>query len=223
MLCLKELNNLKLLIVEDEKNLAELLKSAIGEYFSKCEVSYDGEDGLKKYNTLKPDIIISDIMIPKLSGLEMSKKIKEINHEQNIIILSAYSDTKKLLSAIDVGVIKYFIKPFDPEELLEYICQVAPKILSKKELTLKDGYIFKFSEDKLFKDTALIKLTKNETTFLKTLIQKEFISKSEIKQLLWNSEDVSDERVRTFIRRFRDKTKKDFIQNISSQGYYLVK
>jgi len=223
MLCLEELKNLNLLIVEDEKNLAELLKSAIGEYFCKCEVSFDGEDSLKKYNTLKPDIIISDIMIPKLNGLEMSKKIKEINPEQNIIILSAYSDTKKLLSAIDVGVIKYFIKPFDPEELLEYICQIAPKILSKKELSLKDGFTFKFLEDKLFKDGVLVKLTKNETLFLKTLIQKEFISKSEIKQLLWDSEDVSDERVRTFIRRFRDKTQKDFIQNISSQGYYLVK
>lgn len=130
MLSLKKLS---LLIVEDEKNLAKLLKDALLEFFQKTNVAYDGEEGLMFYEALEPDIVITDIMIPKLSGLEMAKKIKEINPNQHIIILSAYSDTQKLLNAIDVGVVKYFIKPFDPDELLEYISSISQKILKSRQ------------------------------------------------------------------------------------------
>ncbi len=221
MLQIENLKKLKLLIVEDERNIAELLKDAIGEYFLEVEIAYDGEEGLFYFDKIKPDIVITDIMIPKISGLEMAKKIKNNNPNQNIIILSAYSDTKKLLNAIDVGVVKYFIKPFDPDELMDYISSISEKILKIKEVSLKDGFIYKYLEDKLYKNNSIVKLTNKELTFIKSLLNKKILSNNEIKKLLW-SDKVSDERVRTFIKRFREKTSKEFLQNISSQGYTLV-
>jgi len=111
----KRLKQFTVLLVEDEKKLASLLKDAIGNYF---------------YN-LKPDIVITDITMPKMTGLQMASKIKEINENIPIIILSAFSDTDKLINAIDVGVVKYFIKPFDPDELLEYIDKLTRQMQSK--------------------------------------------------------------------------------------------
>ena len=77
MLCLEELKSLKVLVVEDEKSIAELLKSAIGDYFASFDIAYDGEVGLFKSKMMMPDFIITDIMIPKMTGLEMAKEIKK--------------------------------------------------------------------------------------------------------------------------------------------------
>ena len=111
----KILKTLKILIVEDEKKLASLLKESILDSFFKVIIAKDGDEGLKKYNSFKPDIIITDIMMPFCDGLEMTQKIKELDENIPIIVLSAHSDKEKLLKAIDLGINKYFIKPFDPE------------------------------------------------------------------------------------------------------------
>ena len=220
MLCLDELKSLKVLVVEDEKSIAELLKSAIGDYFARFEIAYDGDEGVLKCKTMMPDFIITDIMIPKMTGLEMAKEIKKFA-DIPIIVLSAYSDKEKLLTAIDIGVVKYFIKPFDPDELLEYICKLAKKIKKERVIKLKDGYRF---TDKLYKDDKFVTLTKKELLFLKVLVERrgDTISHDEIKELIWGSLEVSDERVRTFIRRLRAKTSKELIKSISGQGYYIA-
>ncbi len=221
MLCLDELKSLKVLLVEDEKSIAELLKSAIGDYFARFEIAYEGNEGVLKCKTMMPDFIITDIMIPKITGLEMAKEIKKFA-DIPIIVLSAYSDKEKLLTAIDIGVVKYFVKPFDPDELLEYICKLAKKIKKERVIKLSGGYSF---IDKLYKDDKLVILTKKELLFLKVLIERkkgDIISHSEIKELLWGSLEVSNERVRTFIRRLRAKTSKELIKSISRQGYYIA-
>ena len=105
------LKTLKILIVEDEKRLAQLLKDAIYDSFFSIVIAKDGNEGLKKFKTFKPDIIITDIMMPFCDGLEMTQKIKELDENIPIIVLSAHSDKEKLLKAIDLGINKYFIKP----------------------------------------------------------------------------------------------------------------
>ena len=105
----KLLKTLKILIVEDEKKLAQLLKDAIADSFFRVVTAKDGNEGLKKIKIFKPDILITDIMMPFCDGLEMTEKIKELDENIPIIILSAHSDKEKLLKAIDIGINKYFI------------------------------------------------------------------------------------------------------------------
>ncbi|MFX4232776.1 response regulator transcription factor [Aliarcobacter butzleri] len=216
------LKNLKILIVEDEKRLAQLLKEAISDSFFKVIIAKDGIEGIKKYKSFKPDIIITDIMMPQLDGLDMTIKIKEIDSNIPIIVLSAHSEKEKLLKAIDVGINKYFIKPFDPDELIEHIKKLAPKIEKQKISLLKDTFIFDNNNFSLYKDEILINLTKREKEFIYLLIKNKnsLVKKEDIKILLWN-EDVSDERLRTFIKRLRLKTSKDLVENVSSQGYLI--
>lgn len=215
------MKSLKVLIVEDEIKLANLIKVSIKELFFKVNIAKDGIEGLKKFQSFKPDIIISDITMPNLDGLEMCQKIRE---ESNIpiIILSAYSQKEKLLKAIDLGINKYFIKPFDIEEFLEYLKNLSKNIKKIKTYKLKDNFVFDNNSVCLYKDEILINLTKREREFLNILIKNKnsLVKKEDIKILLWN-EDVSDERLRTFIKRLRLKTSKDLVENVSSQGYLI--
>jgi two-component system, OmpR family, response regulator ArlR len=216
------LKTLKILIVEDEKRLAQLLKDAISDSFFSVVIAKDGEEGLKKFQIFKPDIIITDIMMPICDGLQMTQKIKELDEFIPIIVLSAHSEKEKLLKAIDLGISKYFIKPFDPEEVIEHINKIAPKLNKQKRVNLKDEYIFDNNSMSLYKKTVLITLTKREKEFFHLLIKNKnsIVSSSVIKESLW-SEEVNDERLRTFIKRLRLKTSKDLIENISSQGYLI--
>ncbi|MFY9075722.1 response regulator transcription factor [Malaciobacter mytili] len=217
------LKEFKILLVEDETNIAKLLKSAIGEYFYSFTIAKDGKEGLEKFKKIKPDIIITDIMMPKLDGLSMTKQIREENEEIPVIVLSAFSEKEKLLKAIDIGITKYFIKPFDPEELLEYLKELSDKLDKKRVFNLSKNLIFDKNKNNLFSEEKIINLTKREKEFLRLLIDNypNVVDVEKIKTALWEDEEVTDERLRTFIKRFRNKTSKILIKNISGQGYLI--
>lgn len=218
----KNLKNLKILIVEDEKRLAQLLKDSISNSFFSVVIASNGEDGLKKFKSFKPDIIITDIMMPFCDGLEMTLKIKELDESIPIIVLSAHSDKEKLLKAIDLGINKYFIKPFDPEELLEHINKLALKLNKQKQSKLKEDFIFDNNSLSLYKNNSLISLTKREKELFYLLIKhkNQLVTTKDLKENLW-SDEVNDEALRTFIKRVRIKTSKDLIENVSGQGYLI--
>ncbi len=221
----KFLKSLKILLVEDEEKLSLLLKNAIGDSFHSFLLAKDGNEGLQIYKKVLPDIVITDIMMPNKTGLEMAKEIKSINPNSKIIILSAFSDVEKLLSAIDIGVVKYFIKPFDPDEVLTYILSLET-VMENKLINLQDGFIFNKTTKSLYKNNRYITLSKKEVLFLEALLknyenEKTILEYEDIKKMIWN-EMVSDERLRTFIRRFREKTSKELLINVKGRGYQIA-
>jgi len=217
----RALKDLKILLVEDEENLARLLKDAIGDNFFSFTIASDGIEGKELFLKIKPDIVITDIEMPKLSGLNMAKELKQINSNIPIIILSAFSEKDKLFNAIDIGITKYFLKPFDPDDLLDYIGSIISK-LDDKHIKFDENFIYNKTTNALYKNDRFVPLTKNEIKFLSLLIESKnnIIDDQIIKESLWNAE-VSDERVRTFIRRLRAKTSKKLIKNIKGFGYRL--
>lgn len=160
--------------------------------------------------------------MPNLNGLEMCKAIKEQSNIP-IVILSAYSQKEMLLQAIDIGISKYFIKPFDIESFIEYLKELSSKINNEKNFTLKDGFVFVKNSISLYKNDELVNLTKREREFINLLLDNKnsLVKLEDIKEILWQEDEVSDERVRTFIKRLRVKTSKDLIENVSSQGYMI--
>jgi len=215
--------DITILFAEDEKRLAKLMRSAIEEYFDKFIIASNGEDALQKYHKIRPDIIITDIMMPKVNGLELAREIKSIDEDLPIIILSAYSHTDMLLQAIDIGVTKYFIKPFNPDELLQYLATLIPKIRNNKIVNLVDNFNFNVKNKKLYQNETEVSLTKRELDFFSLLVEKNDygVDNKTIKDFLWTDNPVPNDRLRTFIKRLRDKTSKRLIENISSQGYRL--
>ena len=215
----KILKEFKVLLVEDEEKLASLLKNCIGDKFYSFSLAKDGKEGLEKFLQINPDIIITDIMMPNLTGIEMAKEIRKLDADIPIIILSAFSQSDNFLGAIDVGVVKYFIKPFDPDELLDYIQNLAKK-LESKTISLNNDFRFNLNSKSLYKNFKFIPLSKNELKFIELLLKDDILEYKTIKTTIWDA-DATDERLRTFIRRFRAKTSKELIKNIKGQGYSL--
>jgi len=223
MSCHAKLARLKVLLVEDEARLAGLLEEAIGDYFARFSVAYDGIEGLARFRELKPDVVITDITMPRMTGLELAEAVKKERPETPVVILSAYSDREKLLGAIDAGVVKYFIKPFDPEEVLAYLCELADKIKRSSTVPLMPPFTFDLQSEQLFKKGVLVRLSRRESRFIAHLLQSpnRYLANEAIKALLWEDKEVSDERLRTFIKRVRQKSDKALIENLSGQGYAL--
>jgi len=219
------LKELKILFVEDEVNISKLLKDALSDYFYSFSVASDGLEGLEKFKNINPDIVITDIMMPNLDGLEMTKEIRTMNEDIPIIVLSAFSDKDKLLKAIDIGITKYFIKPFDPEEVLEYLIFIANKLNKNRIVCLNKDFSFDTNTNNLFENEKLVNITKREKKFISLLLgdRNNITSSNSIKSTLWDEDGITDERLRTFVKRLRAKTNKELIKNISGQGYIINK
>jgi len=219
-----KLNSLTVLFVEDEKELRNALEGAIGDEFAKFIVARDGDDGLKKFKKFKPDIVITDILMPIRDGLEMARDIKQISRETPIIVLSAFSEKERLLKAIDVGIDKYLIKPIDPDELMLTVNYIADELLSlDKIVELGSGYQFDKNRKVLVKAGETIALTKKELLFISILVRNlgVFVLHEEIKKYVWTNKNVTDAAIRTFIKRVREKTGKEFIKNVPGLGYKI--
>ena len=111
------LNEINLLYVEDSKSIREILSRRLERKVNKLIVAVDGEDGYNKYLEYKPDIILTDIEMPKLNGFELSRKIKSINKDAIIIALSGHTTSSFFIEALESGIYGYFTKPVDKEKL----------------------------------------------------------------------------------------------------------
>ncbi len=216
--------NLTLLYVEDEDKIRNLLKSAIENEFNEVITAGNGDEGFKKFKKYQPDIIVSDILMPVCDGLEMAKNVRAISKDIPIILFSAFSEKEKLLSAIDIGIDKYLIKPVDIDELLSTVENIVSKKLAVDNIiNLNDTYSFNKTKHILYKNKIPVKLTKKELSFISLLVDNlgSFVSHEDLKKNVWNNSKVNDAAVRTFIKRIRTKTDKEFIENISGLGYKI--
>ncbi len=126
-------NTLTLLYVEDENELRESVEVYLCKLFAEVTVAKDGQEGLESYKTGKFDIVISDIQMPIMDGLQMSKEIKEINPDQEIIIISAYSETSYFLESIEIGINGYIIKPINYTQMNQELYKSVKSLTQLKE------------------------------------------------------------------------------------------
>lgn len=126
------LQNIKVLYVEDEiitrEQVSRFLKKRVG----KTIVAENGEDGIEKYLEYQPDVIITDLIMPDMSGIEMMKKLRLKGVRCPFIITSALSDSQTILETVDLKIEKYLIKPIDVELLMDNLTQIANDILERK-------------------------------------------------------------------------------------------
>lgn len=122
------LREIKILYVEDDLATAEELGQFLKRRAGCVYVAHDGQEGLEMFEEYAPDIIIADLFLPKIGGVEMVKKIREMGHRTPVIITSAVNDSNVILRAVDVGILKYLLKPIKTTELLKELNDLAEKI-----------------------------------------------------------------------------------------------
>ena len=126
-------NTLALLYVEDNEQARKSTQIILQEYFNHIIVAIDGEDGFEKFQKNPIDLIITDINMPKMNGIEMIKKIRALNIEIPILIVSAYDDTQYFTDSIKHGVQGYILKPLNINQLDETITRIIEKIIQDEE------------------------------------------------------------------------------------------
>ncbi len=121
---------LTLLYVEDNKEARDATKMIFDEFFGEVIIAVDGEDGLQKYkeHNNKINLIISDINMPKLDGIQMIEKIRETDKKIPILVISAYSKAEFILKSINLGVCDYILKPLEIEQFLKVLERIIKDI-----------------------------------------------------------------------------------------------
>ena len=136
-----KLSQIKVLYVEDDDFIREELADTLEFDVKELIVAENGEEGLEKFKQFKPDLVISDVKMPKMDGLAMSKEIKSISPKTPIIITTAFSDSDYLMRAIEIGINRYVTKPVDIDKLYSAIEELATILLYEKEKEIQNKYL----------------------------------------------------------------------------------
>jgi len=133
---MKFAQQLEVLYVEDNQDARESTLGLLNNIFANITTAIDGVDGLEKFQTKKFDLILTDINMPKMNGIEMVTKIRETNKEIPILILSAYNESGYFIETIKQGVEGYLLKPIDLNQFITMINKAIEKIYLKREIEL---------------------------------------------------------------------------------------
>lgn len=132
------LKKIRLLFAEDDAIQRDELSTYLQRRVEKIYVASNGEEALEKYKSLKPDIILTDLRMPKLDGLQLVKKIRETDRITPIIIITAMNDKETILESVDLGITNYLVKPVDVKELVEVLENTVLTLLEiRKEEFIK--------------------------------------------------------------------------------------
>lgn len=225
-----KLDKKKVLIVEDEVKISRFLQLELQYEGYATEQAYDGREGLDKALNEEFDLIVLDVMLPKLNGMEVCRRIRQIS-EIPIIMLTAKDETTDIVMGLDTGADDYITKPFAIEELLARI-RVA---LKRKKLEVKDSNSICIKELKLDLNKHIvsyneenIELTKTEFDLLKFFMENKNIAltREQILDKVWGFDYLGDTNVvDVYVRYLRTKidNKYDvrFIYTIRGVGYLL--
>ncbi|MFU0824032.1 response regulator transcription factor [Clostridium sp.] len=223
------MRDFKILLVEDEKQMSMFIEMELTHEGYKVDTAYDGREGLKKAENNKYNLILLDIMIPNLNGIEVCKRIRQISMVP-IIMLTAKSDVSDKVIGLDVGANDYLTKPFAIEELLARIrvYERDKSIINKtEELKVKD-IVMDNKTHQVWRNGKEIELTKKEYDILEMLIRNKNIvlSREQLIENIWGYDYVGDTNVvDVFIRYLRRKIDEGFdeklITTIRGVGYVI--
>jgi len=219
------------LLVEDDVNLGTVLKEFLNIKGFNVVHAENGEEGLQKFNEVKPDLIILDIMMPKLDGFSTAKIIRKENASVPIIFLSAKSMQEDKIEGLKIGADDYLTKPFSTEELLLRMQAILKRTGSTNPLRdeYKIGkYTFSYKNRSLMYNKVGQKLTSKESELLLLLCinVNNTLNRSEALTKIWHDDSYFTSRsMDVFITKLRGYLKEDKaveIVNVHSTGYKLI-
>ncbi|MDR2538565.1 MAG: response regulator transcription factor [Bifidobacteriaceae bacterium] len=221
----------RILIVDDEKDLRELLSSAFKFAGLEVETAGNGEEALAKVRSYRPDLIILDIMMPKMSGLGVAQELRSRGDNTPILFLSARDETENKIEGLNAGADDYVTKPFSIEEVGARV----KAILKRTKIELEDSNLFQIDELALDNNShqvtvagKTVELSPTEYNLLKYLMENEgrVVSKEQILDQVWGYEMFdSGAIVESYISYLRKKIsepgKSSLIQTKRGVGYII--
>lgn len=212
---------MKILIVEDDQRVSELIKRGLTEHGFEIDLAYDGLSGKKMAFQNKYDVIITDIILPKMDGLDLCKLLREEQPNTPIIMLTALGTTDDKVEGFDAGADDYMVKPFEMREL---IARINVLIRRSSNLVKPSSPLISYADLKMNLNTKevkrgdqTIKLTPKEFKLLEYMLQntERVLSRAEIAEKVWETHfDTGTNFIDVYINYLRKKLDKDFTQKL---------
>lgn len=227
------MNEYKILIVEDEKQIARFLQLELMHEGYEVETVYDGREGFKKIKNNEYNLIILDVMLPSLNGMEVCRRVRAFS-EVPIIMLTAKDSVIDKVTGLDIGADDYMTKPFAIEELLARIRAVKRKNSSKnnenKNEIMVNDLVMNLSTHEVRRGDKLIELTKREYDLLEYLMKNVdvVLNREQLLEVVWGYNYMGDTNVvDVYIRYLRSKIDEEFdvklIHTVRGVGYVIKK
>lgn len=222
-----------ILIVEDEPSIVTLLKYNLEQQNFLTDVAYDGEEAIELFKINDYDLIILDIMLPKMDGMKVCKAIRTINKHIPIIMLTAKDSEYDKIQGLEIGADDYLTKPFSPKELLARIQAILRRMGNvpiKEAEILKNGDITIYPQQyNVYFKGALLELTKKEYELIVYLTEHkgEILSREQLLNAVWEFDFVGDSRiVDVQVSHLREKIeentrKPSYIKTVRGFGYKM--
>lgn len=219
---------MRILVVDDEKKIADSIKRGLEQERFVVDVAYDGEEGYDLASSENYDVIVLDVMMPKMDGFEVCKKLREDENHTAILMLTAKGEVEDKVVGLSIGADDYLPKPFAFEELVARIKALARRPKETVPVKLKAGDLELDTQTyEVKKGKKPIELSKKEFALLEFLLRHKdkVLSKDQIIQNVWDYEaDVLPNTVEVYIKYLRKKVDsgtKPLIETIRGFGYKL--
>lgn len=223
---------MNILIVEDEKKIADSLRQGLQELLYDVEVAYDGTLGEKMFNQQNFDLVILDINLPGINGLELCKRIRQINRSVPVLILTTFGSVPDKVEGFNVGADDYMIKPFSFDEL---IVRIRALLRRSSGEPLPTGNLLSLADLEMNLDTKqvtrrdkIIALTAKEFRLLEYLLRNKnrVVSRADIGEHVWNIDfETNTNTIDVYVNYLRKKIDRDFetklIQTQVGFGYIM--
>ncbi|RXJ80196.1 response regulator transcription factor [Arcobacter sp. F2176] len=223
--CEIKLKKSTILLAEDEENLRNSFKKILLLYVNEVYTASDGEEAFEIYNRCKPDILITDLKMPKLNGLDLIKIIRKENENIPIIVTSAYTDQSFLLESIKLSLVEYAIKPIREINLSQLLESCANILLknSKTIINLGNQNFYDYDNKNFISKGNNILLTNKEISFFEILLAHKgtLVTKSDIEDKLYIYEEAPPSALKNLVFKLRKKLKVDVIKSVSKLGYII--
>lgn len=225
------MEKIHILLVEDEQTLAMIIKDTLEEQEFIITTACDGEEGLRSFLAHKPDVVVADVMMPRMDGFEMVRRIRQADKVTPVLFLTARSSINDVVEGFELGANDYLKKPFGMQELIVRIKALMHKAFVEKEVTNCydiGSYQFNSVTQQLCFTGNTQELSHRESEILKRLCanRNEVVSSQSILLELWGDDTFFNSRsLHVFITKLRHKLAKDDrirIVNIRGIGYKLI-
>ncbi len=213
----EKLKNKTILYVEDDDELMQRVLTILDEFFNLVFVAKNGLEALEIFKKNEIDIILSDINLPKLSGIEFIKKVREKDRTIPVIMLTAFDDYKILQQVIPLNISFYLVKPFFKDDLLNSFNSLFGNEVEKTNLKID------LKNQVVVKDGKFIELSKKEALLLYLLLEAKnrLVKYEEIEHRVYIDEDMSELSLRNLLLRLRRKLDMDIIKTVRDLGVIL--
>lgn len=221
----------KILVIEDESDVVDLIRMSLKGAGYKVLTAEDGESGLRKAREESPDLVVLDIMLPKMSGLEVCKSLRKdaATSSLPVVMLTAKSEEVDRIVGLELGADDYVSKPFSPRELVLRVQSILRRAAlgdGKPERLILGKLVVDQARHEVLVDGKAISLTATEFRLLSVLLERRGRVQSRDRLLndVWGYESVIDTRtVDTHVRRLREKlgSLADYVETIRGVGYRM--